>query len=75
MPRAPTIRKAHCHCHEQRAQHLQKVHQEHQDIFGAIERHDPEAARAAMRIHLVNSRERQRLAHADPSSGGVPAVA
>ena len=54
---------------EQRAQHLQKVHQEHQDIFGAIERHDPEAARAAMRIHLVNSRERQRLAHADSSGG------
>jgi DNA-binding FadR family transcriptional regulator len=59
---------------EQRAQHLRKVHQEHQDIFGAIERRDPEAARAAMRIHLVNSRERQRLAHADPSSGGVAAA-
>jgi DNA-binding FadR family transcriptional regulator len=50
---------------EQRAQHLQKVNQEHQDIYAAIERRDPEAARAAMRIHLVNSRERQRLAYAD----------
>lgn len=59
---------------EQRTQHLQKVHQEHQDIFGAIERRDPEAARAAMRIHLVNSRERQRLAHADAESGGVAAA-
>ncbi|MEP7057141.1 MAG: FadR/GntR family transcriptional regulator [Caldimonas sp.] len=48
---------------EQRAQHLQKVNQEHEDIYAAIERRDPEAARAAMRIHLVNSRERQRLAH------------
>lgn len=53
---------------EQRAQHLQKVNQEHQDIYAAIERRDPEAARAAMRIHLVNSRERQRRAHADPVS-------
>jgi GntR family transcriptional repressor for pyruvate dehydrogenase complex len=53
---------------EQRAQHLQKVNQEHQDIFAAIERRDPEAARAAMRIHLVNSRERQRVAHAEQSA-------
>ncbi|CAN5909952.1 FadR/GntR family transcriptional regulator [soil metagenome] len=45
-----------------RTQHLQKVHQEHEDIFDAIVRRDPEAARAAMRIHLVNSRERQRQA-------------
>jgi len=52
---------------EQRAQHLHKVNQEHQDIYAAIERRDPEAARAAMRIHLVNSRERQRRAHADPA--------
>lgn len=53
---------------EQRAKHLQKVNQEHQDIYAAIERRDSEAARAAMRIHLVNSRERQRLAHADSTS-------
>ncbi|MCZ2496890.1 FCD domain-containing protein [Xylophilus sp. Kf1] len=45
-----------------RERHLMKVHQEHHDIYAAIERHDPEAARAAMRIHLVNSRERQRRA-------------
>lgn len=50
---------------EQGARHLEKVNQEHQDIYAAIERRDPEAARAAMRIHLVNSRERQRLAHAN----------
>ena len=53
---------------EQRAQHLHKVHQEHQDIHAAIERRDPEAARAAMRLHLVNSRERQRVAHAEQSA-------
>jgi len=34
----------------------------------AIERRDSEAARAAMRIHLVNSRERQRKAHGDPAN-------
>lgn len=56
---------------DQRAQHLHKVNQEHQDIYAAIERRDPEAARAAMRLHLVNSRERQRMAHASP----VPANA
>ena len=47
---------------EERERHLQKVNQEHQDIYAAIERQDPEAARAAMRIHLVNSRERQKQA-------------
>jgi DNA-binding FadR family transcriptional regulator len=50
----------------QRERHLRKVHQEHEDIHAAIERRDPEAARAAMRLHLVNSRERQRLAHVKP---------
>ena len=51
---------------EKQEQHLQKVNQEHQDIYDAIVRRDPEAARAAMRIHLVNSRERQRIARANP---------
>lgn len=61
---------------EQRAKHLEKVNQEHQDIYAAIERRDPQAARAAMRIHLVNSRERQRLAHANVESpdSAIPAV-
>ena len=53
---------------ESREPHLRKVNQEHQDIYAAIERQDPEAARAAMRIHLVNSRERQRQAHASDNS-------
>jgi DNA-binding FadR family transcriptional regulator len=56
---------------EKRSQHLQKVNQEHQDIYAAIARRDPDAARAAMRIHLVNSRERQRLAHANPGAPGT----
>jgi DNA-binding FadR family transcriptional regulator len=42
--------------------YLVRVHHEHEDIFNAILRKDPEAARAAMRTHLSNSRERLRLA-------------
>lgn len=49
----------------QRERQLRKVHQEHEDIYAAIDRGDADAARAAMRIHLVNSRERQRAAHAE----------
>lgn len=42
---------------------LRRVHQEHLDVYAAIERQDSEAARAAMRVHLVKSRDRQRAAH------------
>lgn len=44
-----------------RAQHRQRVNLEHAQILHAIERGDGEAARAAMRLHLANSRERLRL--------------
>ncbi|HEY4079476.1 MAG TPA: FadR/GntR family transcriptional regulator [Burkholderiaceae bacterium] len=37
---------------------LQRVSQEHEEIFSAIARSDADAARAAMRTHLSNSRER-----------------
>lgn len=40
------------------ADYLERVQREHEDIFRAIQRQDPEAARAAMRTHLSNSRER-----------------
>jgi GntR family transcriptional regulator, transcriptional repressor for pyruvate dehydrogenase complex len=43
-------------------EYLTRLQQEHTDIFLAIERRDPDAARAAMRLHLSNSRERLRLA-------------
>lgn len=36
---------------------------EHDDIYAAIQRQDSEAARAAMRLHLTNSRERLRRLH------------
>ena len=44
------------------ADYLDRVNREHEDIYHAILRRDPEAARAAMRTHLSNSRERLRQA-------------
>ncbi|MDY7579014.1 FadR/GntR family transcriptional regulator [Herbaspirillum sp. RTI4] len=46
--------------HDDPAAYLERVNHEHEDIFNAILREDPEAARAAMRTHLSNSRERLR---------------
>ena len=43
-------------------QYLRRVNREHEAIYEAIARRDPEAARAAMRLHLTNSRERLRQA-------------
>ncbi|MDB5875002.1 MAG: FadR family transcriptional regulator [Ramlibacter sp.] len=43
-------------------QYLRRVNREHEEIFSAIARGDAESARAAMRIHLTNSRERLRRA-------------
>jgi len=43
---------------EGRREYLQRVNTEHDNIVSAIANHDPEAARAAMRTHLANSRER-----------------
>jgi GntR family transcriptional repressor for pyruvate dehydrogenase complex len=42
---------------------LRRVSQEHEDIYDAISRQDPETARAAMRSHLSNSRERLMRAY------------
>lgn len=42
--------------------YLLRANAEHESIFDAIVRQDPEAARAAMRTHLANSRERRRRA-------------
>jgi GntR family transcriptional regulator, transcriptional repressor for pyruvate dehydrogenase complex len=39
---------------------LQRVHGEHESIVDAIAAQDSEGARAAMRTHLANSRERRR---------------
>ena len=45
---------------EGRLNYLQRVHGEHESIYNAIRDQDAEAARAAMRTHLANSRERLR---------------
>jgi GntR family transcriptional repressor for pyruvate dehydrogenase complex len=45
---------------EGRLNYLQRVNSEHESIYNAIRNQDPEAARAAMRTHLSNSRERLR---------------
>jgi DNA-binding FadR family transcriptional regulator len=47
---------------EHLSQYLRRVNREHEEIYDAIARKDPESARAAMRIHLTNSRERLRKA-------------
>ena len=43
-------------------QYLARVHTEHEDILSAVCRADPDAARAAVRNHLSNGRERMRRA-------------
>jgi GntR family transcriptional regulator, transcriptional repressor for pyruvate dehydrogenase complex len=49
---------------EERQAYLRRVNAEHMSIFDAIESQDSDAARAAMRTHLANSRERRRRAAA-----------
>jgi len=50
--------------------YLHRANAEHENIYDAIQNQDPEAARAAMRTHLANSRERRRRA-ALLSGGGA----
>jgi DNA-binding FadR family transcriptional regulator len=55
-------------------EYLERVNGEHQSILDAIARQDAEAARAAMRMHLTNSRERRRQARTQPAAA-APAAA
>ena len=48
------------HAPEGRLNYLHRVNAEHESIYNAIRDRDTEAARAAMRTHLANSRERLR---------------
>lgn len=45
---------------EGREAYLKRVHSEHESIYNAIRNQDVESARAAMRTHLSNSRDRLR---------------
>lgn len=47
---------------EERRAYLRRVNAEHESLYEAIVRQDADAARAAMRTHLSNSRERRRRA-------------
>jgi DNA-binding FadR family transcriptional regulator len=57
----------------QRLDYLRRVNDEHEGIVDAIEAQDAEAARAAMRTHLANSRERRRRAAAMAEPARRPA--
>jgi DNA-binding FadR family transcriptional regulator len=48
--------------HDEYADYLLRVNREHEQIADAIERNDADSARTAMRLHLINSRERLRRA-------------
>jgi GntR family transcriptional repressor for pyruvate dehydrogenase complex len=50
---------------QERTLYLERVNFEHDCIYDAIERGDAEGAKAAMRMHLTNSRERLRKASAN----------
>ena len=52
---------------EGREAYLRRVHSEHESIFNAIRNQDPESARAAMRTHLSNSRDRLRKPRNEPA--------
>lgn len=59
-----------------RISYLRFVNREHESILDAIARQDGDAARAAMRVHLGNSRERRkREALAGPAPTAVAASA
>jgi DNA-binding FadR family transcriptional regulator len=51
--------------------YLRRVNREHEEIYAAIARGDAESARAAMRLHLTNSRERLRRAQEAATQQGV----
>lgn len=53
-----------------REQYLNRINAEHRSVFDAIEASDPDAARGAMRLHLIGSKERLQ-AGAKLSAPGV----
>jgi len=53
----------------ERLAYLRRVQAEHESIFDAVTSQDADAARASMRTHLANSRERRRKAAALLQSG------
>jgi GntR family transcriptional regulator, transcriptional repressor for pyruvate dehydrogenase complex len=56
----------------ERREYLRRVNAEHESLFDAIARQDGEGARAAMRTHLANSKERRRRAQIQAVGRAVP---
>lgn len=54
----------------ERLAYMRRVNAEHESILDAIASQDAESARAAMRTHLSNSRERRRKAQAQAADAG-----
>ena len=54
--------------HDDQQHYMNRLSREHEEIYDAIARQDSDAARAAMRLHLTNSRERLRHAHEEAES-------
>ena len=59
---------------DEQRDYLRRVNGEHESIYDAIAARDADAARAAMRTHLANSRERRRRASATGEGALDPAV-
>ncbi len=59
---------------DDRRAYLARVHREHQAIYEAIARQDPDAAHAAMRAHLARSQEKLRQAYAAGQGDENPAT-
>jgi DNA-binding FadR family transcriptional regulator len=55
---------------DERQQYLRRVHVEHESLLDAVARQDADGARAAVRTHLANSRERWRRAATTAESPG-----
>lgn len=71
----PRLRLGHVLLPALKDEYFDRIHAEHGAIVAAILRHDPDAARAAMRTHLANSLERLRaLARAAGQIADAPAL-
>ena len=57
--------------HDDHQHYMGRLSREHEEIYEAIARQDSDAARAAMRLHLTNSRERLRHAHEEAEAQRV----
>ncbi len=62
----PRARERTVESRAERRAYLLKVNAEHESILNAIAAADADGARAAMRTHLANSRERRRRAEQEP---------